>query len=124
MTEQPLSPRNVRPTRPTIRVGEQEHALVSELALSLRMTESEGGMSSLELRFSQVASEQSGSAQTAAFEDESILRLGVPIKVYSGEEDSPQEIFQGKITGIEACFSVDGPPELVVLAEDALTRAR
>lgn len=123
MIERPLSAQPVRSARPTIRVGDREQALVSELALSMRMTESEGGMSRLELRLSQVASERGGGARTGVFEDEAVLRLGVALTIYAGEEDRPQEIFRGRVTGLEATFS-EGPPELVVLAEDALARAR
>lgn len=80
-------------------------------------------MSALELRFSNWC-RQTDRAADFAFEDEQILKLGSLITVYAGDEAAPQELFRGKITGFEFELSHEGPPELVVLAEDALQRAR
>lgn len=109
--------------RPTIRINGQAYALVTELALGFEMSEQEGGMSSLELRLSNVASNTAGGADLA-FEDDQILKLGAQIAIYAGSETSPTEIFQGIITGLEADFEMDQPPELVVLAEDRFQQAR
>ena len=46
------------------------------------------------------------------------------ITVAAGDENNQQELFDGLITGLEADFPKKGPPELVVLAEDAFQRAR
>jgi phage protein D len=89
----------------------------------MEMTEQEGGMSALELRLSNIASDPSGGADFA-FEDDRILKLGAAIALYSGDETGPQEIFRGTITGLEIDFPESGAPELVVFAEDALQRAR
>lgn len=109
--------------RPTIRIGGQEYALVRELLQGMEMVEEEGGMSRLELRFGNIASDSEGGADFA-FEDDRILTLGAAITVYAGDEAAPQEIFRGHITGLEAVYPVDGPPELLVLAEDACQQAR
>ena len=109
--------------RPTIRINEDAYALLNELLLGMRMTESEGGLSALELRFSNWASDTTGGANYA-FEDGDILALGAAITVYAGDERSPQEIFRGIITGLEADFPRGGAPEITVLAEDALQRLR
>jgi phage protein D len=109
--------------RPTLRVDGREHRIVSELLTAMEMRECEGGPSSLELRFSNFASEPGGGARLA-FEDETVLALGKAIAAYAGDALSPQAIFDGHITAIEAEFSHDVPPELVVLAEDALQAAR
>ena len=109
--------------RPTIRINEDAYALLNELLLGMRMTESEGGLSALELRFSNWASNTTGGAGYA-FEDGDILALGAAITVYAGDERSPQEIFRGVITGLEADFPRGGAPEITVLAEDALQRLR
>jgi len=98
--------------------------MVSDLLLAMEMTEHEGGMSSLELRVSNVASNKQTGANAAVFEDDKVLKLGAKIAVYAGDENAPKEIFRGIITGLEAEFSELGPPELVVLAEDALQQAR
>jgi phage protein D len=125
MTEQSLSQSTVYAAAPTIRVDGQANDKVTALVTYIRMAEAEGGLSSLELRFDNIASQASGSdVTTLAFEDESVLKLGSTINVYGGDETHPQEIFRGIVTGIEGTFSDTGAPELVVLAEDALQKAR
>lgn len=121
--EQPLSPHAVHIAHPTIRVDGQEDARVTDLVLAMEVRESEGGLSTLELRFGNVASTPNGGAELA-FEHDSVLKLGALIAVYAGDVNQPQEIFRGKITALEAEFPEDGPPELVVLAEDIFQRAR
>lgn len=121
--EQPLSPNAVHTARPTLRIDGQENELVSGLLISLEMTESEGGLSNLEARFSNIASQAQGSAGYA-FEDGAVLKLGAQITVYAGEVAAPVEIFRGVIYAIEGEYPEDGAPELVVLAEDAFMQAR
>lgn len=123
MPEPQLSERTVYRAKPTVRIDSQEYPMVSELIVSMEMVEREGGMSALELRLNNLASDTEGGADFA-FEDEQILKLGARIQVYCGDEDAPQEIFQGKITGLEADFRPSASPELVVLAEDVFQRAR
>jgi phage protein D len=123
MTEVAVTESAVYIARPTIRIGGEAYALLSELILGMRMTESEGGMSALELRLSNRASDTVGGADYA-FEDGAIVELGAEIVVYAGDELSPREIFRGAITAFEADFPRAGPPEIVVLAEDALQRLR
>jgi len=123
MAERAVSELAFYSARPTVRIDSQEYPKVGELMVSMEMTEREGGLSSLELRCTNVASDGNGNA-ALAFEDDSILRLGARIAVYAGEETAPSEIFQGIITGLEADFPTDGTPTLVALAEDAFQRAR
>ena len=123
MSETPLSELSVYSARPTVRIDSREDRKLSELVLALRMIEREGGLSSLEMRISNIASDLEGSAELA-FEDGRLLKLGAKIAIYSGDETAPQEIFQGVITGLEADFREDAPPELVVLAEDVLQQSR
>lgn len=123
MAEKPLSTLAVYSARPTVRVDEQEFPKVSELVIGMEMTEREGGLSALELRVSNIASDPTGGADFA-FEDDAILKLGAAIMIYAGDETAPTEIFRGTITGLEADFPEDEPPELVVLAEDVFQRAR
>jgi len=123
MTESQLSSIAVRSAKPTIRADEQEHDKLNELLIAMELNEQESGLSSLELRFSNVASTDAGTSELA-FEDEAILKLGTLLTIYSGDEREPQEIFRGVVTGLEADFPVLDPPELVVLAEDVLQKAR
>lgn len=123
MAETPISPMAVYTARPTVRIDSQEYPMVSELIERMEMAESEGGMSALELRVSNFASDTGGGADFA-FEDDRVLKLGASIAIYSGDENAPQEIFSGVITGLEAEFKADGPPTLTVLAEDTFQQAR
>jgi Bacteriophage probable baseplate hub protein len=122
MTESALTELAVYTARPTVRVDGQEYGRVTELLAGMELRERDGGMSALELRFSNVASDPYGSADFA-FEDGSVLALGAQVSVDAGDEAAQSEIFRGTITGLEAVFSADAP-ELVVLAEDAFQRAR
>jgi phage protein D len=123
MPEQPVASSPVYAAHPTVHVDSQESERASALLIGMEMTESEGGMSAMELKFSNVAGDN-GAAADLAFEDESILKLGAKIAVYCGDVTSPQEVFQGTVTGIEADFPEGSAPELVVLAEDVFQRAR
>lgn len=109
--------------RPTLRVDGRENVRVTELLVEMEMQEREGGLSALEMRLSNVASVEGGDTELA-FEDGRALHLGSALEVYAGEVTGPREIFRGVVTGLEAEFSDAEPPTLVVLAEDALQRAR
>jgi uncharacterized protein len=123
MPEGALSDLAVYNATPTVRVDEQEHEKINELLIGMEMTEREGGLSALELRFSNIASDPQGGADYA-FEDEEILKLGAKIKLYAGDRNAPREIFQGRITGLEALYPETAPAEIVVLAEDVFQQAR
>lgn len=109
--------------RPTLRFGGEEDARAAELLLSMRMEEGEGGLRSLSLLLSNWASTPDGDAGPA-FPDDRRLRLGAAIEVYSGDQTAPREIFRGSISAIEERFRGGHAPEIMVLAEDALQRAR
>jgi len=109
--------------RPQVTVDGAGSPWLDELLLGLDMREQEGGLAALELRLSNVASLDEGGT-TLAFEDERLIALGSRIAVATGAQDESREIFRGLVTGLEAEFPGDGPPELVVLAEDALQAAR
>src|SRR5512134_3340982 len=111
MPEAPVSADVIYRARPTLRLGGQEDVRASELVLAMRMEESEGGMSALELTFSNWASTTDGGAEPA-FGPDSRLTLGAAIEVYAGDEAEPREIFRGTITALEAEFTAGAPPEL------------
>jgi phage protein D len=123
MPEQPLTQNAVYSAIPTIQIDGQANDKVTAQLLSAEMREQEGGMSSLEMRFSNFGSFSTGLANLV-FEDGAVLKLGAAVLVYCGDASSPTEIFRGKITAIEGHFPDGGPPDLVVLAEDALQSAR
>jgi Bacteriophage probable baseplate hub protein len=123
MPETPVTTAAVYSAIPTVQVDGQLNDKVTSQLLSMKMCEREGGMSDLELRFSNFGSFPSGLGDQV-FEDGSILKLGAALTVYAGLVTSPTEIFRGKITALEGAFPSEGPPELIVLAEDALQASR
>ncbi|MGZ8204108.1 MAG: phage late control D family protein [Burkholderiales bacterium] len=123
MAETPVSATAVYRARPTLRLAGQPDERASELLIAMRMEEQEGGMSALELRFSNWASLEGGGAEYA-FGAGANLRLGAAIEVYAGDESEPREIFRGTVTALEAEYATGTPPELTVCAEDPLQRAR
>ena len=123
MPEQPLTQNAVYSAIPTVQIDGQANDKVTAQLLSIEMREHEGGMSALEMRLSNFGSFSSGVGDQV-FEDGAILRLGAAVLIYAGDASSPTEIFRGKITGLEGRYPSGGPPDLVVLAEDALQSAR
>jgi hypothetical protein len=109
--------------RPTIRLNGGESERLTSQLLGMVMSEREGGLSSLELQLSNSASLRTGLAEYA-FDAGGELDFGQEIVVGAGDSRRPIEIFRGRITGIEGVFSERAPPELIVLAEDALQPLR
>ena len=123
MAETSISQSAIYSARPTLRFAGQEDLRASNLVVAMRMDESEGGMSRLELRLSNWASTTGGGAELA-FPAGSKLAPGARLEVYVGDEAEPREIFRGRISAVEADFRTGLPPEITVLAEDALQAAR
>lgn len=123
MSETSVSQSAIFSARPTLRIAGRADERATALVTAMRMEESEGGMSTLELRFTNWVAIGSGSTEHA-FDTSSSLRLGAELGVYAGDEDSPREIFKGKVSALEMVCNYGTPPELVVLAEDALAAAR
>lgn len=123
MAEGGISQTPIFSARPVVRVGGQAVERVTALLTALRMEESEGGMSTLEMRLSNWAATGDGPPELA-FDARSALRLGADLLVGTGDEAAPNEIFRGKVSALEIVCEAGRPPELAVLAEDALTAAR
>lgn len=109
--------------RPIVTVDGQRFEKIDALLLALDMREQEGGLASLELRLSNWASDADGGADFA-FEAEAEVHLGSTLVVSTGDLADSQEIFRGIVTALEAEFSNDAPPELLILAEDRLQLVR
>lgn len=123
MPETSVSRTAIFSARPTLRVAGQEDARLATLLTAMKMEESEGGLSTLELRVTNWVATGNGRAELA-FDGSSSLKLGAELAVYAGDEATPREIFKGRVSGLEMVCNYGAPPELVVLAEDALTGAR
>jgi phage protein D len=123
MAEATLSQSVIYSARPTVRIAGAADLRITELIMAMRMDEHEGGMSSLEMRFSNLAPTTDGGAELA-FSAGSSLKLGADIAVYAGDATQPREIFRGLVTAMELEYKIGSGPELTVLAEDALSKAR
>lgn len=123
MPETSVSRSAIFSARPTLRIAGQEDERLSTLLTSMKMEESEGGLSTLELHVTNWVATGNGRAELA-FDSNSALKLGAELGVYAGDEATPREIFKGKVSALEMVCHYGAPPELVVLAEDGLTAAR
>lgn len=123
MTETALSRQLFYSARPTLRLAGEADLRLSNLLMAMRMEESEGGMSRLELKLSNLVS-VTGGATEPAFGAQSELRLGASLEVYAGDVQAPVEIFRGKVSAVELVYTMGNAPELTVLAEDGLQGAR
>ncbi|MDF2235424.1 contractile injection system protein, VgrG/Pvc8 family [Albimonas sp. CAU 1670] len=110
--------------RPTVRIRGLEMPVLDRAILSMMAREQAGGLSSLELTLLDWSSAPDGRAGFAAAGSENPLKLGAPIEIYCGDVRSPQQVFAGRITALEAEAPRHGPPRMTVLAEDALFAAR
>jgi uncharacterized protein len=111
-------------TRPTLRFGSNAHAAADELLQTLEMREAVGGLSSMEMTFTDWGPAAHGQGVDFAFADGRILKLGTEVTAYAGSTAAPQEIFRGRISALECHAPQDGPPLISALAEDALQAAR
>jgi phage protein D len=123
MSEASVSQTAIFSARPTLRIAGQPDERASALLTAMKMEEDEGGLSTLELRITNWVATGNGRAELA-FNASSSLKLGADLGVYTGDEATPREIFKGKVSALEMVCNYGQPPELVVLAEDALTLAR
>jgi hypothetical protein len=105
---------------PTVEVGGMSYPLIGEKLEYMRVTERQGGMSSLELVMADSAAQGDGSALHAAGAG-SPLQLGAGIRLFGGPaERNAAELFDGQITAIEAEVRDAAAPLFTVLAEDRL----
>lgn len=122
-SELPLSSTPLYSARPTLRLDGQADERLDALLVALRMEESEGGQSALELHFSDQVGTTDGGVE-AGFGSDSALRPGALLTLGAGDALAPTELFRGRISALESRRRFGRPPLLVVLAEDALARAR
>jgi phage protein D len=108
--------------RPVIKIdGEAQPDLDQEL-LSLLVEETTDGLYRCEARFGNWR--PTGTSASFSYFDRETLDFGKPIVIRSGVGEGEGEIFNGRISAIEAHFTPDGPPSLSVLAEDRLMDLR
>ena len=109
--------------RPAIRVdGKVEPLLGDELLQSLLVEENTEGLFRCEADFLNWG--PSGDGEGLLLFDKQIIDFGKAFAVEFGPPDNVNAVFAGRITGVEAHYPADRPPELTVLAEDRLQDLR
>jgi len=123
--EAALSTNEIFIASPIVEVDGQVNNMIQTLMFAMDMTESEQGLSSLELAFFNTATIE-GRGNDFAFEypDNDLLSIGKPVKIWAGDHNDPEEIFRGTISGLEMVIDDMEEPRLHVLAEDSLQKAR
>lgn len=126
MTDEAVLTRNpIYSTLPVVEIDGRTDEMVQTLLVAMEVTESEQGLSALEMRFDNSATIHSrGNAYAFEYGDNDQLSLGKSITVRAGDRRDPRELFQGTISGLEMIIAQQAQPLLVVLAEDALQKAR
>lgn len=123
--ESALSVGSIYSAVPVVEINGERNSAVQDSLLAMDMRETIGGLSSLEMRFFNTSTID-GQGVGLGFEtlNESALTLGSAIKVFAGDVNDSQEIFDGIISALEWVREIDAQPELIVLAEDKLQLSR
>jgi len=117
-------PQAVYSTLPTVEIDGQSFPLLSANIVSVRMEESLGGMSSLEMSVTDWVARADGSAGPGA-DAGSPLKLGAGLRIFMGAAAvQAGEVFDGQITALECETRASEPPLITVIAEDRLFTAR
>lgn len=104
--------------RPTLTVAGREEAELAVAVNSLVVTETSGGLYTLEATFGNWGTHQ-GDVGFLYF-DRQLLEFGAELSVDLGGGESRATVFSGRISAIEGRFPTELPPEILVLAEDRL----
>jgi phage protein D len=104
-------------SRPTISLDGQDNAQLKAGIMAFLVEETTAGLFRCEATFVNWGSSGDNSANYLYF-DREILDFGKTLAVRTGVGDAESQIFEGRITGIEAHYTTTRPPDVVVLAED------
>jgi phage protein D len=116
MTDSSTQPRFFS-ARPSIRVDARlEPALGEQYLTRLLVEETTQGLFRCEATF--VNWGPRGEGEGLILLDRQLLDFGKPFSVEFGPPDNSNAVFAGRITGIEAHYPQNSPPEVTVLAED------
>lgn len=106
---------------PAIQIEGEEYPGLGYNVLSLSVTETIEGLFNSEVSFHNHGDRPNGEIDYLFFERD-VLDFGKKIDILLGNPPNP--IFTGRITALEANFSVDDSPTMTVLAEDDLQALR
>jgi Bacteriophage probable baseplate hub protein len=115
------------PVEITSPVFSVDGTVVGELArdcVSLRVSEGIAGLRTLEARFLAVAAGVTGPPDGLLYLDGQSVDLGKAVTVSLGPESEQRYVFDGAVSALELILPDGEPPQVVVLAEDAMMRLR
>ncbi|MGY1776796.1 phage late control D family protein [Geodermatophilus sp. SYSU D00804] len=110
------------PARPVVEVGGSESLELTTRVLSVVATETDEGLSRCELVVGNWGLRDGGHG--FVFNTRDLLDFGSEVVVRMGDGDRAGAVFSGVVTGIEAHYPGQRPPEIVFLAEDRLQDLR
>jgi phage protein D len=111
----------------SIPVFEVDGMVQGELAhdlLRLEVEETTAGLKTLSARFVGHGPRTGATQEVQLYLDGPIFDFGKKLSVSLGPEGDQRSIFEGLLSGIEASFRGNEPPEVAVFAEDRLMRLR
>jgi phage protein D len=110
--------------RPVITVDGRENTALGRDLIRLETHEDERGLARLEAVFLNFGQTERADAPGYVHFDRDQLDLGKTIEVSVSVTGSPETVFEGTISAIGASYPESRPPELTILAEDALAKLR
>jgi len=106
--------------RPIVRFGGRTEPIVQATLQGLELEDSRGGLATLEVR---LVNRSNLRGVENPFDSDQIIRIGQSVFLGMGDEANPISMFRGVVTAIEEVYG-EGPPQVVVLAEDILQKLR
>lgn len=110
--------------RPILTVDGREEAALGRDLIRLETREDEHGLASLEAVFLNFGVREAGREPGYVHFDRARLDFGKGLAVAFGTGGRRETVFEGKITAIGALYPEQRPPELTLIAEDALAKLR
>ncbi len=121
MPDGQLYERDVIDARPMIEVGNGLIEGVSDMMISFELREQLGGLSTVEFVLSNIRDFESAGRNFAfEFTETNHFAPGTPIRVLTGDQATPREMFRGLIGAVSFECADGARPRLRVMAEDAL----
>lgn len=112
------------PARPVITLdGREDDALMRDL-IRLETLEDDQGLATLEAVFVNFGVREAGATPGYVHFDRARLDFGQRIAVAFAVTGQPATVFEGKIGALGAVYPEQRPPELTLVAEDALAKLR
>jgi uncharacterized protein len=109
---------------PVFDVADRHRGELARDLLRMDVAEDVNGLRTFVGHFQAVGTESDGSTEQLQYLDGKIIDFGKSLKVTIGPPETERQIFDGKISAIEVCFTEGGHPYVSVYAEDILMKLR